>query len=154
MKGSSTLFLKVVVILIGIGVLALCATILSVVTRADMVGMYRPILIGLYVPAIPFFIAFYQSLKLLRYIDTGKAFSGLSVTALGHIKRCAASIGALFIVGMPYIFMVADKDDAPGVVLIGLVIMAASLVIAVFSAVLQKLLREALSLKSENDLTV
>ncbi|MER2256900.1 MAG: DUF2975 domain-containing protein, partial [Priestia megaterium] len=36
----------------------------------------------------------------------------------------------------------------------GLVVPFASLVIAVFAAVLQKLLQEAIHIKSENDLTV
>ena len=45
-------------------------------------------------------------------------------------------------------------DDAPGVILIGLILIFASMVIAVFAAVLQKLLKEAIDIKSENDLIV
>ncbi|MGO4375941.1 DUF2975 domain-containing protein, partial [Paenibacillus sp. MCAF20] len=45
-------------------------------------------------------------------------------------------------------------DDAPGIILVGMVLIFASLVIAVFAAVLQKLLKEAIDIKSENDLTV
>ncbi|MED4598856.1 DUF2975 domain-containing protein, partial [Bacillus subtilis] len=41
-----------------------------------------------------------------------------------------------------------------GIIVIGLVIIFASMVIAVFAAVLQKLLKEAIDIKSENDLTV
>jgi hypothetical protein len=37
---------------------------------------------------------------------------------------------------------------------IGLVIIFASMVIAVFAAVLQRLLQEAIHIKSENDLTI
>jgi hypothetical protein len=55
---------------------------------------------------------------------------------------------------MPYIVYVADKDDPPGATAIGLVIIVASCVIAVFAAVLQKLLQNAIEIKSENDLTV
>jgi hypothetical protein len=60
----------------------------------------------------------------------------------------------MFAAGMPYIFNVADKDDAPGVVAMALVIIFASLVIGVFAAVLQKLLQSVVAIKSENDLTV
>jgi hypothetical protein len=49
---------------------------------------------------------------------------------------------------------VAERDDAPGIILIGLVIIFASMVIGVFAAVLQKLLTNAIEIKSENDLTV
>lgn len=49
---------------------------------------------------------------------------------------------------------VADADDAPGVVLIGMAITFAPIAIVVFAAVLQKLLKNAIDIKSENDLTV
>lgn len=154
MKRGSTLFLKSVVILLGIGVLALCIFVLPVGIRTDNTGMYGPILLGLYVTAIPFFIALYQTMKLLSYIDKDKAFSDLSVRALKYIKYCGVAISTMFATGMPYIFYVADKDDAPGVVALGLVIIFASFVIAVFAAVLQSLLQNAIDIKSENDLTV
>ena len=48
----------------------------------------------------------------------------------------------------------AEVDDAPGLIILGMVIIFASMVIAVFAAVLQRLLQEAINIKSENDLTV
>ena len=60
-----TLFLKVVVILIGIPVLALC--IFWVPGFANY--LHYAILIGVYATAITFFFALYQALKLLSYID-------------------------------------------------------------------------------------
>jgi len=154
MKRGSTFFLRGVIFLIGMGVLALCIFWLPRVIGSFSWGGYDPILIGLYVSAIPFFIALYQALKLLSYIDMNKAFSELSVQALRNIKYCAIIISALFATGMPYIFYIADQDDAPGVVAIGLVIIFASMVIATFAAVLQKLVQNAVDIKSENDLTV
>ncbi len=154
MKKGSTLFLKSVVVLIGIAVLALCLIGLPAGIRYERTGMYRPILLFLYIPAIPFFYALYQAMILLGYIDRNTAFSLLSVRALRNIKYCAGSISLLFAASMPYVYYVADKDDAPGVILIGLIIIFASFVIAVFAAVLQKLLQNAAELKSENDLTV
>jgi hypothetical protein len=55
---------------------------------------------------------------------------------------------------LPFVYLVADLDDAPGLMIIGMVPIFASLVIAVFAAVLQKLLQEAIDIKSENDLIV
>lgn len=115
---------------------------------------YRPVLAGLYVAAIPFFVALYKAMKLLQYIDANKAFSVLSMSALRHIKYCAVTIAGLFVIGMPYIYRAADQDDAPGVLAIGLIIVFASIVIAVFAAVLERLLESAMAIKSENDLTV
>lgn len=154
MKKSSTVFLRSTVILIGALVFFLCVyAIPRVVGSIDMSG-YDPILLGLYIPAIPFFFALYQAMKLLNYIDKNNAFSLTSVNAFRTIKYCALAISGIFVAGMPYIFYVADKDDAPGVVAIGCVIIFASFVIATFSAVLQKLIQNAVDIKSENDLTV
>ncbi|MDB5186787.1 MAG: hypothetical protein JWM07_259 [Candidatus Saccharibacteria bacterium] len=154
MKRSSTNFLRGVIVIIAIFVLILCIVALPAGISSDTTGYYRPILLGLYIPALPFFYALYQALKLLDYIDTDKAFTNLSVATFKNIKYCAVAIFALFAAGMPFIFMAGDRDDAPGVVLVGLVIMFASLVIATFAAVLQKLIQNAVDIKSENDLTV
>jgi len=154
MKLDSTLFLKFIVVLIGIIVLALCIFLLPAGIRTDQTGLYRPILLGMYLPAIPFFIALYQALKLLSYIDRNKVFSKSSVKTLRFIKYCAIIISGLYTAGMPYIFYVADKDDAPGVAAIGFVIIFASFVIATAAAVFQRLLQNAVDIKSENDLTV
>jgi hypothetical protein len=156
MKQGSTLFLRGVIVVMAAVVLGICLIGLPMLIQTEFTGDfdYGPIFIGLYVPAIPFFIALYQAIKLLHYIDTNTAFSDLSITALKKIKYCALTISGLFTVGMPYIFYVADRDDAPGAAAIGLIIIGASFVIAVFAAVLQKLVQNAVDIKSENDLTV
>jgi len=156
MKHGSTLFLKGVIMLMGTAVLAFCIFALPRLISSEMTGDfdYGPIFIGMLVAAIPFFIALYQAMNLLSFIDQNKAFSDASVKALKNIKYCAVIISGLYAVGMPYIFQVADRDDAPGAVAMGLIIIGASIVVAVFAAVLQKLLQNGMEIKSENDLTV
>lgn len=145
-----TLFLKIVVILIGIPVLALCIFWLPGFANY----LHYLVLIGVYATAISFFFALYQTLKLLSYIDKNKAFSELSVTALKHIKYCAITIGVLYGGLIPLLIPIADADDAPGLAGIPLIIIFASMAVAVFAAVLQKILKSAIDIKSENDLTV
>ncbi|HHV64907.1 MAG TPA: DUF2975 domain-containing protein [Peptococcaceae bacterium] len=153
---KETLFLKVVILLIGIPILALCLFGLPFVFKkaADAYWMIKPILIFMYFTAVPFFAALYQALKLLSYIDKNIAFSELSVKALKVIKYCAISISGLYAAIMPFVNLLAITDDAPGVVVIGLVIIFASIVIAAFAAVLEKLLRTAIDIKTENELTI
>lgn len=103
---------------------------------------------------MPFYFALYQAFKLLRYIDENKAFSQLSVTALKMIKYCAFTISSLHVLVLPLFYLFAEIDDAPGVVFAGLLVPFASMVIAFFAAVLQKLLKNAIDIKSENDLTI
>ena len=160
MKRGTTLFLKIAVILIGIPVLALCIFLVPEIANyaaelyPDIAFIKYLVLIELYATAIPFYFALYQAFKLLSYIDKNKAFSDLSVKALKTIKYCAITISILYVVGMPLFYLMAEIDDAPGMIVIGLVVIFASMVIAVFAAVLQKLLKVAINIKSENELTV
>lgn len=160
MKQVSTLFLKIAVILIGVPILALC--IFLVPEIGNFAAELYPndaylkylIMLDFYAAAFPFYFSLYQAFKLLNYIDKNEAFSELSVNALKKIKNCAISISAIFVLGLPLFYLLAERDDAPGIILIGLVLIFASMVIAVFAAVLQKLLKEAIDIKSENDLIV
>ena len=160
MKRGTTLFLRIAVILMGIPILALCIFVVPEIASftaelyPDMAFLKYLICIDLYAAAIPFYFALYQAFKLLSYIDKNKAFSELSVRALKTIKYCAIVISSLFVIGMPLFYLLAEADDAPGVIVIGMVIIFASMVIGVFAAVLQRLLQEAIDIKSENDLTV
>ena len=87
---------------------------------------YMGILMVMYVSAIPFYMALYQAFKLLTYIDKNQAFSELSVQALKKIKNCAITISGLYVVVLPFVFILAELDDAPGLVIIGMVIIVCS----------------------------
>ncbi|GGB54242.1 DUF2975 domain-containing protein [Virgibacillus dakarensis] len=160
MKRGSTLFLKIAVVLIGIPVLALCIFLVPEIANyaadlyPDVAYMKYLVFIVMYAAAIPFYFALYQAFKLLSYIDKTQAFSQISVKALKNIKYCAVTISIVYVAGMPLLYLIAEIDDAPGIIVIGLIIIFASMVIAVFAAVLQRLLKEAITIKSENDLTV
>lgn len=155
-----TLFLKSIVILMGLPVLALCILVVPKIGSfaAELVPsmpyIKALVLFVMYAAAIPFFIALYQTFKLLGFIDKNEAFSNGSAKALRVIKYCAMAISGVYVLGMPLFYIMGELDDAPGIILIGLLIIFASLIIAVFAAVLEKLLTSAIEMKSENDLTV
>lgn len=160
MKLMSTLFLKIAVILLAFPVLAICIFLVpelgdvSAELLPDVTFIQYLVSAIFYASAIPYFFALFQAFKLLRYIDKNEAFSDLSVKALRKIKYCAITISGLHVLVLPLFYLFAEIDDAPGVIFVGLIVPFASMVIAVFAAVLQKLLKEAIDIKSENDLTV
>ncbi|WHX46985.1 DUF2975 domain-containing protein [Paenibacillus woosongensis] len=160
MKQASTLFLKSAIIIIGFPILALCIFLVPEIANfaaelsPEITYMKYLVFIDLYAAAIPFYFALYQAFKLLNCIDKNIAFSELSVRSLKKIKYCAITISSLFVVGMPLFYLMAERDDAPGIIVIGMVFIFCSMVIAVFAAVLQRLLQEAIDIKSENDLVV
>lgn len=75
-------------------------------------------------------------------------------TIANSFKRCALLISALYTLNLPIAFLVADSDDAPGLIIVASFFVFAPLVIAVFAAVLQHVLTSAIAIKEENDLTV
>jgi hypothetical protein len=160
MKKGSTLILKAAVVLMGLAVLALCIFGLPALWRGgpieypELAHALHLMVVGLYATAIPFFIASWQTMKLLNYIDKNTAFSPLSIKALEIIKYSAVAIWILYVSGLPFVYYIAQADDAPGLVVIGLVMASAPFVVAVFAAVLQRLLQNAIDMKSENELTV
>ena len=160
MKRGSTFLLKGAILVIGAVVLALCIFALPAMWRAvpgefpNHTYVFYGILSAFYLGAIPFYFALYQGIRLLRLIDTGKAFTFHSVTALKRIAFSALTISIIFIAAMPFFYTWADNDDAPGLVIISMFLVVAPFVIAVFAALLQRLFQEAIDIKSENDLTV
>lgn len=160
MKRTSTHFLRAVVFLLGAVALLLAYLLLPAIWKGWSIEypyaaqLKYPFLISLAATIIPFFIALYQTLRLLTYIDNDTAFSAKSITALRRIKYCALIFSALYVACLPPFYIFAEDDDAPGVVVIGMAMAFAPIVIAVFAAVLQKLLENAIAIKSENELTV
>lgn len=159
MRCYSTMILRLAIFIAGAIVLAICSGAAWQAIKTDPSSEYYILsyilLIGTCSAAIPCFIALYQSYKLLGYIDTDRAFSELSEKALKIITRSA--LVEFFICtlgGLPFFYIVAEKDDAPGLVLIGMAIAGVAFIIFVFASVLSRLLQDAIVMKSENDLTI
>jgi len=161
MKRGSTWFLRGALLFIALITILICVFALPSIApgmQAEFPAVNTTLLYisigGLYLSAIPIFIALYQSFKLLNFIDKNTAFSQASVNALKAIKYCGLAVCLGFAAGIPVLFQVAEIDDAPGLGLMALAFACAPLVITTFAAVLQKLLQNAINIKSENDLTV
>ncbi len=158
LKRGSTLFLKVVILLIAIGVLAGMIRFPQTEGRAtnlDLISIYTdPLIIYAYIASIPFFVALYQAFKLLGYVDTNRVFSQLAVKAVRNIKYCAIIISGFIVLGILYIRLFVNGDDPAGPTALGIFTTFASIVIATAAAIFERLLQNAVDIKSENDLTV
>lgn len=160
MTKGSTIFLQVVIVLIGIGCLALLLWEPHLEGRNANATLFEiyfkdPFLAYIYTASIAFFIALYQAFRLLGSIGRGEVFSLRSVKALRMIKFCAISLVCFFVGAVAYIFIVVGgEDDIAGGVMMGLLLIFVSAVVATAAAVFERTLRSAVELKSENDLTV
>jgi len=159
-KRSATIFLQVVLVLIGIGALALLLWEPHLEGRNAHATTFEiyfkdPFLAYAYLASIAFFMALYQAFKLLGYIGQNNVFSLRSVRALRTIKYCAIALVAMIGGAVAYLFIaVRGKDDIAGGVAMGVFMIFVSAVIATAAAVFERLLQNAVDLKSENDLTV
>ena len=151
-------FLQAVIVLIGIGALALMLWEPHLEGRNAHATLFEiyfkdPFLAYAYVASVPFFVALYQTFRVLGYIGQNKAFSRATVKALRTIKFCALAI--IGFVAVSVIFMMfADKDDRPAGVFMRILVAFPSLVIATAAAMFERILQNAVDIKSENDLTV
>jgi Protein of unknown function (DUF2975) len=158
MKRGSTIFLQVVIVLIAIGALALLLWEPHIEGRNAHATLFEiyfkdPFLAYAYIGSIPFFVALYQAFKVLGFAGQNKIFSPEAVKALRTIKYCALAI--IGFVAVSIIFMIfGDRDDRPAGVFMRILITFPSVVVATAAAMFERILQNAVDIKSENDLTV
>lgn len=159
MKRISIIFLQAVIVLIGIVALAILIwTPLNEGCNAnrDLFSIYlSPFILYGYAASIAFFVALYKAFKLLGYIGQNKVFSSNSVKTLKSIKYCAIVFSILIVIAGLYIRIFHDKDDDPaGFLATCIVTTFLSIVVATAAAIFEKVLQNAIDMKSENDLTI
>lgn len=158
-KKSATIFLQIVIVLVGIGTLALLLWEPHVEGRnahATNLEIYfkDPFLAYIYTAFICFFVALYKAFKILGYVRHNKSFSQATVNAFRTIKYCSMTFIGFIIAAEAYLFIVRPGDDIAGGVAIGLVLIFTTVVTATAAALFERLLQNAVDIKSENDLTV
>jgi len=157
MKRGSTIFLQIVIVLFGLGILTWLLWephVEGVNAHATFFEVYfDPFIAYMYIGSIPFFVAIYQAFKLLGYIGRDEIFSQRSVRALRIIKYSALAIIGFVVISV--FFMInGDRDDRPAGVFMRVLITFPSIVAATAAAVFERILQNAVDIKTENDLTV
>jgi Protein of unknown function (DUF2975) len=144
-KRGSTTFLKVIIFLAGIAVLALCIWLPEIAVRdarvhPDTAYFLIPFLVCAYGFCITFSVALYQAFKLLTYIEKNNAFSELSLKSLKVIKKCAFTVIFLILLGIVSLMVLAKitGDDAAGPISLSLMGILVTSTVAAFVSVLQK----------------
>ena len=158
LKPIPAAFLQTVVVLVGIGALALLLWEPHIEGRNKHATPFEiyfkdPFLAYAYVASVPFFVALYQAFKVLGYARHNAMFSHEAVRALRMIKYCALAV--IGFVALSVLFMIsADRDDRPAGLFMRILIAFPSIVVATAAAMFERLLQNAVDIKSENDLTV
>ncbi|OOM71670.1 hypothetical protein CLPUN_49090 [Clostridium puniceum] len=157
-KQGSTTFLKVIIFLLGIAVLTLCIfglPVLAIREPKAHPGVYSlyPLLGYAYGCCIAFSVALYQAFKLLTYIERNNAFSELSLKSFKVIKKCSLTTIFFIVLGTVTLKVIAKVtgDDPAGPISLSLMGILATSIITAIVDVLQKLLKNILDTKPEND---
>jgi len=159
MKRISIIFLQAVIVLISIVALVILIRFPLTEGRAinlDLFSIYSdPFILYGYAASIAFFVALYKAFKLLGYIRQNRLFSLNSIRTLKSIKYCAIILSILIVMAGIYIKIFHNKDDDPaGFLAMCIVTTFICIVVATAVAVLEKILQNAIDMKSENDLTI
>jgi len=158
MNRSSTLFLQFVIVLIAIGALAIMLWEPHLEGRNKHatpfeIYFHDPLLAYAYIASVPFFVTLYQAFKVLKYARQNKVFSPAAVKAMRTIKYCAIAIIGFIAVSVVF-FLFSDPDDRPQGVFMRILVAFPTIVVATVAAMFERVLQNAVDLKSENDLTV
>ncbi len=159
MKRISIVFLQAVVVLFGIVALTILIRFPMTEGRAQNLDLFSiyfdPFILYGYASSIAFFIALYKAFRLLGYIRQNKLFSQTAVKTLRSIKYCAIVLGILIAMAGLYIKIFHNKDDDPaGFLAMCIVMIFLNIAVATAVAVLEKILQNAVDMKTENDLTI
>jgi hypothetical protein len=159
MKRISIVFLQAVIVLIGDLALAILVWFPLTEGRAtnlDLLGIYSdPFILYGYAASTAFFVALYKAFKLLGYIGQNRVFSSYSVKSLKSIKYCAIVLSILIVTAGLYIRIFHSKEDDPaGFLAICILTTFVSVAVATAAAIFEKILQNAVDMKSEHDLTI
>ncbi len=159
MTKFSIAFLQFVIVFIGLITITLLIWAPLNEGRATNLNLFRiytdPFILLIYTSSLAFFAALFQAFKLLRFIGQNKVFTPSAVKTLQKIKHCGIILCCLILIVGLYIKIFHSKEDDPaGFITICIVTTFSSFVVATAAAIFEKLLQNAVDIKTENDLTV
>lgn len=144
-----TVFLRLIFVFLGLlalafGIFALPLIIWEIRSHVPNVGVFTyTFMVGVYLTIPVFLYALYQALCLLNQVDHNTIFTLSAVGRLRQMKLAGFVVTALlYTTMMPVCYAIADYEDAPGLILIGLAFATLPLAVAAFVAVLERLLRQ------------
>ena len=150
MKNISILFLKAALVLLILPTLALGSYglyyLLNNPANPDYASSLYPIIAGMYVSLIPLYHGVYRIWRILSHVRKETIESTAAARDIKAVRLSAVLFGAVFLLISPFVFMVAQLDDAPGLVLFGMIpVFLASIILAIFT-----LFQEMLKVKAKS----
>ncbi|MBO1103231.1 DUF2975 domain-containing protein [Enterococcus hirae] len=93
-------------------------------------------------------------LRLVKIFPSKETFTKKSLKLSSKIRSCLLCITILTLGILPKFYQIADMSDSPGILLIAFVLLFIPFFIYILSSILIDLLKQAIYLKNDYDLTV
>ncbi len=101
-------------------------------------------MIGIYMQSVLIIYILFQVWVILKYLEQHTFFEYKSPKRINHIIISLWIISILYVLIMPLVVYVADVDDAPGLIIIGLFFVGVSLASIAFVSLIRKTLIQVL----------
>lgn len=105
--------------------------------------LYPPF-IGLYVSTLLMYLGLFSTYRVIRNIENKQRYSISTYRNLGYIQIYSSVITFIYLGMAPFVFYIADKDDAPGLILINVVLILVFFIISASSLLLGKHVKEVI----------
>lgn len=92
--------------------------------------------------------------RILNFIKGAEAFSVKTLKVVSQIKKLILLVSIVFVGILPFFYRVADRKDAPGVMVIGLAFVSIPFTAFIFTQIVEELFKSATELKSDSELTI
>jgi len=145
MKIFKILLVLIAVFILTISIIGLISLIQEPVNPIYGYILY-PILIAIYLSTILIYLAFYQAWRFISMIEKNQIFNLTSIAYLKKIKIYGLIFSAIYIIALPFFYLLANADDAPGVIFFGMTPLVGGFIVYLFSEMFEKIIRKGISI--------
>lgn len=149
MKKSLTVFVRIVIVLISILILAIMIRFPLTEGRAknlDLFSIYSdPFIVYGYLSSIAMFIALYKTFKLFEDIAKDRLYSQNTLKTLRVIKHCTIIITFLILLAATYIKLSHSREDDPtGFLVLCMIVAFFSITVAAMVTISERIIRNTI----------
>lgn len=157
MMKLKTFFFKGVILLLAIIILFVTFLITIQMTTGEKLALtlamkifYATILLT----DIFAFSALRSLYKMVTLIGHEQAFSNQILPLVVKLNRQILLMAVSFCGILPFVYQITQNEDAPGIMVLGLMLISIPFSLVVFGKIVEELFKQAVNLKKEQDLTI
>lgn len=92
--------------------------------------------------------------KMVTLIGHEQAFSNQILPLVTKLNRQILLVAVSFCGILPFVYQMTQNEDAPGIMILGLMLVSIPFSLVVFGKIVEELFKQAVNLKKEQDLTI